>query len=146
MKITKMVCLLFLSILISCSFPIDDKTEDVERLHSAIDQFYQGIESGNGDLVIELFAEEMVQMPNGRNMKVGKQNIEPGWRKGLEAGFQLKDVETKKLVVKGDITYKIAEYYGGMVEESKEVEWYRTKNIHIWEKDPEGNWKLTVDI
>lgn len=146
MKYLKLLLILLLFLVTSCTCPIDNQTKDMEKLRAAIDQFYVGIETGNGDMVMELFADNMIQMPDGWNIKQGKENIESGFRAGLEAGFRLKDVETKKLVIKGDIAYKIAEYYWGMIEDGKETKWYRTKNIHIWEKQSDDSWKLTADM
>jgi hypothetical protein len=45
-----------------------------------------------------------------------------------------------------DVAYTLNSSYYSVYEKGKESQGHKTKNIHIWAKDPEVNWKLHVDI
>lgn len=116
------------------------------ELEEAISAFYAGVESGQGDQVVTLFDHEMVMMPDGGEAVVGGAVIAPGWADAVEMGFRLRDVTALRTVRSGDLAYRINQYSWSMPDETGERVWYRTKNVHIWKRQPDGSWKLQVDI
>jgi ketosteroid isomerase-like protein len=116
------------------------------ELEEALAAFYAGVEAGEGDRVVTLFDADMVMMPDGGELVVGGEVIAPGWADGVAAGFRLRDVAALRTVRSGDLAYRINLYSWSMPDEAGERTWYRTKNVHIWKRQPDGSWKLQVDI
>ena len=116
------------------------------ELEEAIAAFYAGVDAGEGDRVVTLFDSDMVMMPDGGEVVVGGDVIAPGWADGVAAGFRLRDVTAVRTVRSGDLAYRINEYSWSMPDDAGERTWYRTKNVHIWKRHPDGSWMLQVDI
>jgi ketosteroid isomerase-like protein len=60
--------------------------------------------------------------------------------------FRLKDRQVIDIDAHGDIAYTVNSYSYTWHPVGTEPQWHKTKNVHIWKKDPEGRWKLHVDI
>ena len=147
--------LLFMAFLWACAQPASRDTpqggaaapSDIPpELEEAITAFYSGVEAGQSGQVVTLFDHDMVMMPDGGEAVVGGDAIAPGWADGVEAGFRLRDVTAVRTVRSGDLAYRINEYSWSMPDDAGERTWYRTKNVHIWKRHPDGSWKLQVDI
>lgn len=147
--------LLLLTGLWACAEPVARETPEDSwaspsdippELEEAIAAFYSGVEAGEGDRVVTLFDTDMVMMPDGGEALVGGDVIAPGWADGVDAGFRLRDVTAVRTVRSGDLAYRINEYSWSMPDDAGERTWYRTKNVHIWKRHPDGSWKLQVDI
>jgi ketosteroid isomerase-like protein len=145
----------FLVLLLACAQPVSRDTpeggaaatsEIPPELEEAIAAFYAGVEAGEADRVITLFDRDMVMMPDGGETVVGGEVIAPGWADGVAAGFRLREVTAVRTVRSGDLAYRINQYSWSMPDEAGERTWYRTKNVHIWKRQPDGSWKLQVDI
>jgi ketosteroid isomerase-like protein len=145
----------FLALLWACTQPISRDAPETgsaapthipPELEEAIAAFYAGVEAGEGDRVVTLFDADMVMMPDGGELLVGGEVIAPGWADGVEAGFRLRDVTALRTVRSGDLAYRINQYSWSMPDEAGDLTWYRTKNVHIWKRQPDGSWKLQVDI
>jgi len=146
--ITKCHCIATFFILAICLFgcAAQPPEPDLSGLHAAIAEFYEGVETGNTQQVFELFSDSAFVLSNGGRVAHGSEAIERMWRPGTDSGFRLKDIEVLELHASGDVAYEIHAYYWGMVTEGEETTWHKTKNVHIWRLQPDGSWKLHVDI
>ena len=117
-----------------------------DRLHETIDRFYQAVNDGDAETVIDIFADDATVMPNGGEIIKGKAAIAEMWRRGSAAGFRIRNIAVVRLDVSCDIAYKLSTYEWGMVQDNQETTWYPTKNIHIFKRQPDGTWKLQADI
>ncbi len=147
--ISKSKCIAILLVLSTCLFgcaaeqPVEP---DLTALKATIAKFYEGVETGNTQQVFELFSDSAFILPNGGRVAQGSEAIERMWQPGTDSGFRLKDIEVLELHASCDVAYEIHTYYWGMVREGEETEWHKTKNVHIWRMQPDGTWKLHVDI
>lgn len=48
--------------------------------------------------------------------------------------------------VSGDLAYLANSDEYTWHRQDAEPQWHRTKNVHIWKRDPDGKWKLHLDI
>ena len=141
----------FLALLImSCVRPVK-KNYDLSKLESAIQFFYESIEKGDDHGRFAVYADSIFMMPNHGNYIHGKTalakalglNDDPS---GVNYIFRIKDIKRLELVVSGDIAYTVNDYYYAYHQASVEPTWKKTKNVHIWRKQADGQWKMQVDI
>ncbi|MEZ5357496.1 MAG: SgcJ/EcaC family oxidoreductase [Candidatus Zixiibacteriota bacterium] len=137
-----MGCLL----LVSCQCDSVNTAEDKQALEDAIASFYQAVDSGDGAAATALFADDFIMMPNGGTIKQGRENIFENWEKNVEGGFRLRNVKVVDFDFDGTIAYRVNEYDYGYPDKNGEMQWWPTKNIHIWKKQADGSWKLHADI
>ena len=76
----------------------------------------------------------------------GKEAIAEMMRAGEGYVFRLRDREIVDIDVSGDLAYTVNSYYYTWHAEGAEPQWHKTKNVHIWRKGEDGQWKLHVDI
>jgi len=116
------------------------------KLLQTITDFYDAIENADYEKRISLFADDAIMMPNGWFVAKGKDEIAESIRKGKDAVFRLRDINRLELNISGDLAYTVNEYYYTYHNKGDEPDWKKTKNVHIWRKQPDGSWKLQVDI
>jgi ketosteroid isomerase-like protein len=119
---------------------------DLEGFKKGVAAFYTAIEEDDHAGRAEMFTDSAFMLPNHWTYTQGKEPItkmitgSEGWV------FKLKDVKHLDMGVSGDLGYTINEYFYTWHAEGSEPEWHKTKNIHIWKRQPDGTWKLHADI
>jgi len=116
------------------------------KLEAARAAFYAAIESGDRQGHFAMFAEDGMMLPDGYGLIRGREALEPVVTGGEGYVFRLKDVETVDWDVSGDIAYFVNQYFYTWHEEGAEPEWHRTKNVHVWKRQADGEWRLHADI
>ena len=120
--------------------------KDLEQLKKSIASFYSAIDSGDFYKRIDLYADDVIILPNNSDLIRGKEVIKNRWEPYKDAIFRIKDLENVEIKISGNIAYTINSYYYAYHNPGEEVVWYKTKNIHIWKRQKDGNWKLHADI
>jgi len=116
------------------------------RLMETITRFYASIEAGDPEPRIRLLAEDVILMPNHWTVLRGKEAVSRSFRGSGSAVFRLKEREMVRLEVSGDLAYTVNSYFYTYHQEGDPPQWHKTKNVHIWRRQPSGEWKLAVDI
>ena len=137
-------------LLICFTFTACQKQRDVALeeagLEKAISAFYQAIEEGDFNKRIGLFSENFIALPNGGQLIQGKDVVKERWGAYQDAIFRIRDLKRIESRISGDIAYTVNEYYYTYHNKGEEPTWHKTKNVHIWERQNDGTWKLHVDI
>lgn len=116
------------------------------ELEATIDAFYASVEAGDVETRIELFAADVVMMPNHWTLSQGKETVAAMFRAAEGTVFEIRDREIVSSGVSGGLAYTVNSYWYTYHAAGDEPQWHKTKNVHIWRLDDEGNWKLGVDI
>lgn len=119
---------------------------DPMNLIKAIDEFYKSIEENNIEKRISLLADDFILMPNNGKLLQDKNQFAEWLRGETNTVFKIKDLQQIDFVVEGSTGYTVNEYFYTYHKKGDEPVWHKTKNVHIWEKDAGGEWKLKVDI
>jgi len=119
---------------------------DRARLLQTITDFYDAIENGDHERGIALFWDDATMMPDEWTVIRGKDKIAESIRRGKNTVFRLRDITRLELTISGDLAYTVNEYYYTYHNRGDEPNWKKTKNVHIWRRQPDGSWKLQVDI
>jgi len=114
-------------------------------LKEAINKFYLAIEEGDIKTRLALFADDAIMMPPGAGIVKGIKNITEIVLDTIYV-FKIKDKEIVSMDISGSIAYTVNSYFYTYHLKGSEPVWHKTKNVHIWKKDIDGNWKLNVDI
>lgn len=142
--------ILYLLILVACTRPTENNN-DMNRLETAIKSFYEAVENGDDLKRFSFYSDSIVMMPNHGRLIKGKINLEKAW--GLSDSvpvpryiFRIKDLNRIEFTVAGNTAYTVNEYYYTYHAEGAAPDWKKTKNVHIWRKQSDGEWKMHLDI
>jgi ketosteroid isomerase-like protein len=133
--------LLLLSLYVFCQ----DKSIESDLLKEAINKFYMAIEKGDTKTRLALFADDAIMMPPGAGIIKGKKDIAEIVEDTTYV-FKIKDKEIVSMDISCSIAYTVNTYFYTYHLKGSEPVWHKTKNVHIWKKDIDGNWKLNLDI
>ncbi|NQT96448.1 MAG: DUF4440 domain-containing protein [Candidatus Marinimicrobia bacterium] len=142
MKKTTIYGILSILFLISCQM---SKEAQEEKFLSTIDSFYQAINSGNKTAHADLFADDIIFMPDAWVISQGA-DAKESVKKETGYLFRIKELNRLDYGISGDIAYTVNEYYYTWHQEADQPEWHKTKNVHVWRLQTDGSWKLHVDI
>jgi ketosteroid isomerase-like protein len=137
--------LLGLTVVAAC-VSSDEEQTGLAELDRTISAFYEAVESGDNDARADLFSDGAMMMPDDGAIIRGKDDIGEVVRSGEGWVFRIGDLETAELYLSGDIAYTVNEYEYTWHQVGEAPTWHPTKNIHIWRRQPDGSWKLHVDI
>ncbi|HDS01544.1 MAG TPA: hypothetical protein ENO22_04825 [candidate division Zixibacteria bacterium] len=112
----------------------------------AVYEFYAAIDDGRDSARAEMFTEDALMLPNHWDYTRGKEAITRSITGSQGWVFKLKDLKHLDMGVSADLGYTVNEYYYTWHPEGQEPQWHKTKNIHIWKKQPDGIWKLHADL
>lgn len=139
------MCLAIAVMIFSCG-ETTIETTDVDKLNSAISEFYDAVEKGDSERHASMFSENAIMLPNNWTEITGKEAVTAVVTRGEGYVFRLKDIKRLDMAVSDSIAYTINSYYYTYHPEGAEPEWHKTKNVHIWRLQPNGEWKLHADI
>jgi len=146
-KALQIASAMMLLVLVGCArSPADSEQENLESLQLAITHFYEAIENGDVEARVVLFSEDAIMMPNHGPIIKGEGAVIQTIRSGNGSIFRIKDRTIERLEMDGDLAYTANTYAYTYHEVGTEPQWHRTKNVHIWKRDTDGNWKIKVDI
>ena len=128
--------------------PVPELEEEAlpAELVTTIESFYSSVESGDVEGRIALFSDDIVMMPNHWTVSRGIEPVAAMFRSTEGTVFRIRDREVLKASCSGNVAYTVNSYYYTYHAEGDEPQWHKTKNVHIWGRDPEGAWKLELDI
>jgi ketosteroid isomerase-like protein len=115
-------------------------------LQSVLDVFYDAIERDDAETRIELLDEDVILLPNHWTMIEGKEAVSAVFRNGSTQVFRIKDREIVQAEVADGTAYTVNSYYYTYHEKDEDPQWHKTKNVHVWKRNTDGDWKLRIDI
>jgi len=145
-KLSITFALLISYLAFSCT-KFDNKAEELEKFKQTINEFYAAIDSGDTDKRLSLFAPKAMVLSDGGRVTIMTDSMKAVWKSwDKDWVFRLKDIEHVEIDLSGDIAYTVNTYFYTWHSKDAEAVWHKTKNVHIWRKQPDGSWKLHVDI
>ena len=123
-------------------------TEDIDTAVNQIwDQFSSALNSGDLDVWLSLWTDDGVQMPDGEPAVVGKQRIRERMKNVFDQ-FNLNMVITNKEAASaGELAYARGTYKFTVTPKAGgQAAVFDGKYMTIFEKQPDGSWKIHRDI
>jgi uncharacterized protein (TIGR02246 family) len=142
------IALAILSFAISCKQKVDvegDKAAIKEMLH----QYDVGVNTGDFDLWISLWADDGVQMPPGTPARIGKEQIREGMKPAFDQmnlDVAINNIEDAK--VYGDLGLTRCTYTLNMTPKAGGETINAMPNgkaLTIYERQSDGSWKIVFD-
>lgn len=122
------------------------EAQESPDIKETIAKFYESIETGDVEARLSLLANDVLLMPNHWTIISGKEAATESFTRYPDAIFKLKDRDMLRMEVSGDIAYTVNSYYYTYHLKDQPEQWHKTKNVHVWQRDSSGEWKLSVDI
>lgn len=110
-----------------------------------VDAFYAAVNAGDQAGHAALFTDDAWMLSDDWHISRGE-DLKASIRDRTGWVFRLKDVERLEYGISGDLAYTVNQYYYTYHQENAQAEWHRTKNVHIWQRQDDGAWRLHVDI
>ncbi len=104
------------------------------------------INRGDAAAAAAFYTEDAKLLPAGSEMVSGRQAIQAFWQGAVEMGIRNFTLETVDLGREGDLLYEIGTYSLAIQPEGGPVTTDRGKYVTVRQRQPDGSWKLAVDI
>ncbi len=123
---------------------------DIAQVRKAITKgnlkFGEAVRQHNGAAIGALYTDDAVILPPNGEMIRGKQAITAFWTGGLEMGIKEAVLTTVEVHGMGDLACEIGTYALKIQPAEHPVIEDSGKYVVLWKKQPNGAWKLHVDI
>lgn len=119
-------------------------SNDLAQLRKSIEALDEAIEKRNLDNFSDTYSDNAYLLPpNGQIIK-GKPAIKEFWRRGFpNAEVSFEEIELRRT---GNTAYRIFNYTYKFPRKDQTPFIYKGKSLHIWHKQPDGTWKLHIDM
>jgi ketosteroid isomerase-like protein len=131
----------------SCAPPAPDVAQVRKTIEGMTAQMQQEMETGTMDTTMARYVENPISMPNFGPMLTGRTAIKDYFRRMQAMGMTMKDVDftVTDVQVGGPYAYEVGTYkmtvtMPGMGEIPDEG-----KYLTVWEKVPDGSWKIKIE-
>ena len=128
---------------------VDKASEEAAIRAVAEGSMLRAAREGNLVGVLDAYSESAIMMPPGAPSQRRRAELESFWRSFLE----LPDIDIKRMdetsiqvAASGDMAYSIGGYDLSFVDEEGNAQSDQGKHVRVWEKGPDGSWKIVVDI
>jgi uncharacterized protein (TIGR02246 family) len=123
---------------------------DLEQIRQAIlegdRKFGEGFRQGNSGAVANLYTDDAVLLPPNSGKIIGKDSIQAFWAGGMQMGIKDVLLTTEDVTIMGEFVCEIGNYKLTLQPEGQDTLEDRGKYLVIWKQEPEGTWKLHIDI
>ena len=123
----------------------DNALAGEEEFLATVGSFYVAVNAGDQAAHAALFTDDAWMLSDDWHISRGG-DLKASIRDRTGWVFRLKDVERLEYGISGDLAYTVNQYYYTYHQEGAQPEWHKTKNVHIWQRQDDGNWRLHVDI
>ena len=119
--------------------PVVDIEADIMAIESLTEQRVEAFNENNLDAFIALVADDAVWMPPGVSVLNGKEEIR-NWQNFDDMSFDVK-IFTDEIEICGEWAFQRVHWEGSWtIKESGETTSYKSKEIFIYQRQPDGSW------
>lgn len=120
------------------------QAEDIEAIQKLANDFRAGWLTGDYELLLSLYADEPILMPQDQPTLIGKGAIRPLYQAILKELTFESDVTVEEIEVSGDLGYYRTSYTFKATPKSEgETIEVTGKTLFIVKRQKDGNWKIS---
>ena len=139
------IILLFTFILLN-SVGIHCEEIDFCQVRKAIGRFEESLKAGDMDEVAEMYSGRAIILPPNEEIVKGREAIKNFWKHGNYKYFEFISKEVE-LSGTANIVYQVVNHSVKYQQEGQEPKvWGPGKFVRIWKKQPDGSWKLHIEM
>jgi len=143
---TLMTAIIVLFVFWGCGTAIDIEKEQ-ENLIQTDRAFSQvSIEKGAAEAFNMYLTEDAIQLPTRSNPIVGRDTIYVNMSKNSGSYMLAWEPQYAEVAKSGDLGYTWGFYTMTYTDENGETKKSPGKYLNIWKKQPDGSWKVAVDM
>lgn len=117
-----------------------ESQSDIDEIHARSRSCLDAMNRGDIDAVMEHYAENAILLFSNVEPVRGAGAIRSHWE-SIEDPGRTARLDTESITVAGDVAYEVAFY-----EVDTERTQARGKNVVVWLRESDGQWRLQVDI
>jgi len=147
MRVTRMRAII-LGILMSmaCQKPIDIEKERADLLQTDRDFAKASIEHGAAEAFNMYLADNAMQLPEGRDPIIGRQVIYERMKNSKTKYDLFWEPQDGEAAEAGDMGWTWGKSTFTATKDDGTTENFYGKYLNVWKKQPDGSWKVLVDI
>jgi uncharacterized protein (TIGR02246 family) len=128
--------------------PPDTRAADERAVREADAAWSKAAAAKDVEGYLSFFAEDALSLPPNAPMLTGKESMRKDLSEamaspGFALSWQANKVEASR---GGDLAYSIGTYQGTMNDAKGKSVTERGKYVTVWKKQPDGKWKVVVDV
>jgi ketosteroid isomerase-like protein len=149
MNITfRLLTIMLLVISFSLFASAQDSGDLKKKMQEMNDELIKALINDDWQSAISMYTDDIVSMPSYEPMIKGKEAIMKREQKSKEAGFKINEMSLNTLGVYsgGNLACEIGTYSINMTIPGMPEAWNDNgKYLTIWEKQPDGSWKIKIE-
>jgi ketosteroid isomerase-like protein len=134
----------------ACAPSVKQSPDDLKALVNSLgDQAEKAFLSGDVDVMLQFYTDDIISMPDGFPMVRGKADLRRMTKAIFSSGLKFKSLESTTTDVQcgGDYVYEVGTYRQAVVMPGEsEATQSEGKYVTIWKKQPDGQLKIAVEI
>lgn len=119
-----------------------DRQTDIDAIHARSRSCLDAMNREDIDAVMEHYADDAILLFSNVEPVRGAEAIRSHWE-SIEDPGRTARLDTESITVAGDVAYEVAFYE---VDTESDGTQARGKNVVVWRKESDGQWRLQVDI
>ncbi len=121
--------------------------EDVRKaIEAGNTKFLEAFNQGDAAAVAALYTDDATLMPPNSDMIQGRHGIQDFWHTGIQGGLKDLSLTTVEVRASGDTAYEIGTVSLTAQPKGQDPVRVSGKYVVLWQRNPDGSWKLHVDI
>jgi ketosteroid isomerase-like protein len=129
----------------ACEFKIDIEQEQGALLQTDVEFAQTSVERGAAEAFYQYLTDDALQLPNNAKPVVGRDIIRESMQKVPEVLLTWKP-QKAEVARSGDLGYTWGTYEVKSYSPNGEENIRYGKYLNIWKKQPDGKWKVAVDM
>ena len=109
-------------------------------------RYVEAYNRGDAVAAADFYTEDAKVLPANMEMVSGKQAIEEFWKTAMEMGVRKFSLETVEVGYDGNLAYERGVSIATIEPKGEQARTERGKYLIILKRQPDGSWKVAVDI
>lgn len=147
MHLPSIALLVVLSVPVAIAQPLHEgPAEDITAILAQGRALSEAYMAGDIEALVAVYAEDGIAAPGGRDFVRGYEALYDLWELPEGRVITHHQAVPEELIVHGDFAYDWG-YYEGTAEQNGEARpSFRGKYLIVWQRDPDGIWRITHDM
>ena len=126
--------------------PAQSEQEATEAIQAQALKFSAAYVDGDTDTLVDIYTEDGMAAPSGRDFIVGREALRPYWTLPGNTRVLRHKTTPTSFVVDGDHAYDWGIYEGQSERDGEILPPFSGKYLIVWERGDDGVWRMAADM